>query len=456
MEKFDLIVIGGGPAGYHGAERAAHHGLKTLLIEKGKLGGVCLNEGCIPSKALLNSAKVLSHAKHGGDYGVYAEAVRFDQAKVVERKNTVVRRLVAGIKAQLKTSGVTVVEGLALVAGKTPEGFLVRVNAIDYVGARLLIATGSTPAVPPIDGLKAAMEQGAVMTNREILDLTSVPARLTIVGGGVIGVEMAAYFAAVGSHVEVIEMLDKIAGPTESEITGLLQKALEKLGVVFHLKSTVTAIGTSSVTFRQDGKDITLDHDKVLLSIGRRPVTNGLGLESIGVEMAKNGAVVTDDKLRTSVANVYAAGDVNGKWMLAHAAYREAEVAVNQMLGHPDRIQYESIASVIYTTPEVASVGLTDAEAAAKGLDVSTVSIPLAFSGRAMAENIDVDGLFKLVINNKTNTLVGAHLIGSYASEIIVLLASLIQLEIDIRNITKLVFPHPTVGEIIKDALFKR
>jgi len=455
MEKYDLIIIGGGPAGYHGAERAAHHGLKTLVIEKNKLGGVCLNEGCIPSKTLLNSAKVLAHAQHGQDYGVTAESVHFDQSKVIDRKNTVVRRLVAGIKAQLKQSGITVVEGSAVIAGKSPEGFLVKANDIDFVGTRLMIATGSMPAVPPIEGLKAALEQGLVMTNKEILDLRIIPARLTIIGGGVIGLEMAAYFAGVGSHVEVVEMLDKIAGPTETEISGILQKALEKKGVVFHLNGTVTAVGPTSVTFQKDGKEIVLDHDKVLLSIGRRPFTSGLGLEKIGVELAKNGAIITDDRLQTNVANVYAAGDVNGKSMLAHTAYREAEVAVNNMTGHPDKIHYDSIPAVIYTTPEVGTVGLTEKEALAKGYDVATVSLPIAYSGRFVAENTDLDGIYKLIVNKKTNTLIGAHLIGSYSSEIIVMLSSMIQLEIDIRNITKLVFPHPTVGEIIKDALFK-
>ena len=455
MDKFDLIIIGGGPAGYHGAERAGHHGLKTLLLEKNQLGGVCLNEGCIPSKTLLNSAKVLAHAEHGKDFGVYAESVRYDQSQVIDRKNTVVRRLVAGIKAQLKQSGVTVAAGTAVIARRTPEGFLVKTETADYLGTRLLIATGSMPVVPPIEGLKAAIEQGAVLTNREILDLRSIPSRLTIIGGGVIGLEMAAYFAGVGSHVEVVEMLDKIAGPTDPEISGILQKALEKKGVVFHLNSTVTAIGSGSVTFQHDGQKTVLEQDKVLLSIGRRPVTAGLGLETLGVELAKNGAVLTDERLQTNVANVFAAGDVNGKSMLAHTAYREAEVAVSNMTGHADRIQYDSIPAVIYTSPEVGIVGLTEKEALAKGYDVAVLSLPIAYSGRFVAENTDLDGLYKLIVNKKTNTLIGAHLIGSYSSEIIVLLSSLIQLEIDVRNIVKLVFPHPTVGEIIKDALFK-
>jgi dihydrolipoamide dehydrogenase len=455
MEKFDLIIIGGGPAGYHGAERAAHQGLRTLILEKNKLGGVCLNEGCIPSKTLLNSAKILTHAEHGQDFGVYSDGVRFDASKVIDRKNTVVRRLVAGIKSALRQSGVTLMEGTGVITGKTGDGFIVKANETEFFGTHLMVATGSLPSVPPIEGLKAALEEGSVLTNKEILDLRSVPSRLTIIGGGVIGLEMAAYFSSVGSHVEVVEMLDKIAGPTDSEISSILQKALEKKGVVFHLNATVIAVSPTSITFRKDAQETVLEHDKALLSIGRRPVTAGLGLESLGVALARNGAILTDDRLQTNIPGLYAAGDVNGKSMLAHTAYREAEVAINNMTGHPDQIRYEAIPSVIYTSPEVGTVGLTESEAIAKGMDVATVSLPIGYSGRFVAENNDLFGLYKLIVDKKTNCLIGAHLIGSYSSEIIVMLSSMIQLKIDIHDIVKLVFPHPTVGEIIKDALFK-
>lgn len=455
MEKFDLIIIGGGPAGYHAGERAGHAGFKTLLVEKEHLGGVCLNEGCIPSKTLLNSAKVYGHALHGEKYGVFAENVHYDQGLVIERKNTIVRRLVAGVKAQLKNGKVTVVEGNAVVKGKNNEGFLVQVGEATYAGTRLLIASGAVAVIPNIPGLREGIEKGIVLTNKEILDLKTIPQRLTIIGGGVIGLEMAAYYSAIGTQVQVVEMLGKIAGPTDDELSSLLQKTLEKNGVKFFLQSTVTAVSEDQVTFTADGKTVQISHDKVLLSIGRRPATAGLGLETIAVELAKNGAVITDDKLQTNVANVYAAGDVNGKSMLAHTAYREADVAIHNMTGNPDRIHYDAIPSVIYTQPEIATVGFTERTAKEKGLDVRVVTLPIAYSGRHMAENVDADGFCKLIVNQKTRTLVGAHLASSYASEIIVMLSSMIDLEIDIQNIARLVFPHPTVGEIIKDTLFQ-
>ncbi|HOW37362.1 MAG TPA: dihydrolipoyl dehydrogenase [Candidatus Izemoplasmatales bacterium] len=455
MEKFDLIIIGGGPAGYHAGERAGHAGFKTLLIEKEHLGGVCLNEGCIPSKAFLNSAKMYAHALHGEKFGVFAENVRYDQGIVVDRKNTIVRRLIAGVKAQLKSGKVTIIEGNASVKGKTSEGFLVQVGEETYSATRLLVASGAVPVIPNIPGLRQGIEEGIVLTNREILDLKTIPERLTIIGGGVIGLEMASYYSAIGTQVQVVEMMNKVAGPTDEELSTLLQKTLEKNGVKFYLNSTVTAVSPTEVTFTFEGKDVKIAHEKVLLSIGRRPATAGLGLETLGVELAKNGAVITDDKLQTNVANLYAAGDVNGKSMLAHTAYREAEVAIHSMTQTVDRMNYDAIPSVIYTQPEIATVGLTERAAKEKGLDVRVVTLPLAYSGRHMAENTEADGFCKLIVNSKTRTLVGAHLASSYASEIIVMLSSMIDLEIDVQNITRLVFPHPTVGELIKDTLFQ-
>jgi dihydrolipoamide dehydrogenase len=454
MELYDLIVIGGGPGGYHGAERAAHAGLKTMVVEKDKLGGVCLNEGCIPSKALLNSAKFYHHAKDGSAYGVKADQVILDQKTVISRKNRVVRRLVAGVGVQLKQSQATILQGQAQITGKTKEGFVVKVAEDEYTTKRLLIATGSTPIIPPIEGLKDAFSSGNILTSKEILDLDTIPESLTIVGGGIIGLEMAAYFATVGSRVTVVEMLPIIAGNIDPDLTNILKKSLEKSGVVFHLSSKVIRINATEITYVQSDTEHTLAHDKLLLSIGRKPATEGLGLETIGVEMAKNKAIITDLHSATNVANVYAVGDCNGKSMLAHTAYREADVAVATILGEKDLINYDAIPSVVYTTPELATVGLTDSEAKAKGLDVVLLSLPVAFSGRHLAESDDSNGIIKLVVDKKTKTLVGAHLASLYASEIILMLSTAIDLKIDVKTLTRLVYPHPTVGELIKDALF--
>ena len=455
METYDLIVLGGGPGGYLAAERAGHAGLKTLVIEKREFGGVCLNEGCVPSKTFLNSAKVLDYANHANAYGVKVEgATSIDQAFVVERKNGVVKMLVSGVKATLKRNKVTMKTAEAFIEGKTDEGFVIKAGEEKFLAKRLIVATGSMPVVPPITGLKDQIATGLGMTNREVLELKEIPKTLVVIGGGVIGLEMASYFSSVGSKVIVVEMLDKIAGPTEKEISAILQKSLEKKGVIFNLGCKVTAIEKDGVVFERNGKSEKVNADKILLSIGRRAVTQGIGLENIGVNIER-GAIVTDDNMRTNVANVYAVGDVNGKVMLAHTAYREAEVAINNILGKKDIMRYNVIPSVIYTNPEVGRVGETVESAKAKGLDVKEVSIPLTYSGRYIAENTSLDGICKIVVNNKTNTLVGAHVIGSYAGEFIVAVSAMIDLEVDIENIKKLVFPHPTVCEIVREATFQ-
>ncbi len=455
MEIFDLIVIGGGPGGYLAAERAGHAGLKTMVIEKRAFGGVCLNEGCVPSKTFLNSAKVFDYANHASAYGVNIDGkATVDQKFVVERKNGVVKMLVSGVKSQLKRNHVVMKETEGFIEGKGDEGYIIKAGEEKFIAKRLIIATGSMPVVPPIPGLRENLEAGLVMTNREVLDLTVIPEKLVVIGGGVIGLEMASYFSSVGSKVTVVEMLNKIAGPTENEISSILQKSLEKKGVEFKLGAKVTAVEKDGVVYEKDGKVEKVPADKVLCSIGRRAVTQGIGLENIGVAMDR-GAIITDDMMRTNVANVYAVGDVNAKIMLAHTAYREAEVAVNNITGKKDRIRYNVIPSVIYTNPEVGSVGETEESAKQKGLDVKCVSIPMTFSGRYIAENTDLNGICKLVINKKTNTLIGAHIIGSYAGEFIVSVSAMIDLEVDIENIKKLVFPHPTVCEIVREAIFQ-
>lgn len=451
---FDLIVLGGGPAGYLAGERAGHAGMNTLVIEKRSLGGVCLNEGCIPSKALLYSAKIFDYMKHGDAYGVQCENPRLDHAKVVARKKKVVDMLVGGVGMQLKRNHVTVEKGEAQILGRSANGFEVSVNGKTFTGKQLLIATGSEPVVPPIPGVKEGLASGFVLTNREILDLPALPDSLVVIGGGVIGLEMASYFNSAGCKVTVIEMLDHIAGPTDREISSILQKNYEKKGVVFRLGCKVTQVSDGTVTFEENGKAETIKADKVLLSIGRRPVTTGFGLEKLGV-YTERGAIRTDERMQTNVAGVYAAGDVNGVSMLAHTAYREAEVAVNNMLGKRDRMRYNAIPSVIYTNPEVGCVGETEQSAAAKGIDVEVANITMKFSGRYVAENEGGDGICKVLMDKKYRRIVGVHIIGNYASEIIYGAAMMVETQMRVEDIKELVFPHPTVCEIIREAVFE-
>jgi dihydrolipoamide dehydrogenase len=379
MMAFDLIIIGGGPAGYLAAERAGHAGLNTLLIEKRFIGGVCLNEGCVPSKALLYSAKLYDGAVHGEKYGITVEKAVLNHEAVVNRKNKVVNTLVSGIKAKLKKEKVTLVEGVAEIQGRNAEGYEIKVGDKTYSGKRLLVATGSVPVVPPIPGVKEGVEKGYVLTNREILDLKAIPSSLVIVGGGVIGLEMASYFNSAGSKVTVVEMLDHIAGFTDREIAGILMKNYQKKGVEFKLGAKVTEVKEGAVVYEFEGKILTVPADKILMSIGRRAATQGLGLERIGVE-TERGRIKTDQYGRTNVPEVYAAGDVNGTSMLAHTAYREAEVCINNILGKKDIMRYNAIPSVIYTNPEVGCVGENEESAKQKGIDFEVAKLSMMYS----------------------------------------------------------------------------
>ena len=451
---FDVIVIGGGPGGYLAAERSAHAGLKTALFEKNALGGVCLNEGCIPSKALLNSAKTYEHALHAGVFGVNVENVTLDQKAVIDRKRRVVKTLVSGVKAKMRAAGVTVVMAEAQILGKTPEGFTVAAQGQTYTGKNLIIATGSSAAVPPIPGVRENLG-GFVMTNREILDLETIPERLAVIGGGVIGLEMAAYYAAVGSKVTVIEMLPHIAGPTDREIGLMLQKELEKKGVTFLLSHKCLSMTPGNVVAEApDGQAVTVAADKVLLSIGRRANTQGLGLETIGVTVDKAG-IRTDATCRTNVPGVYAIGDVNGHHMLAHTAYREAEVAVNTILGKPDFMRYHANPSVIYTQPEIASVGRTEEDCKEKGIAYEVAKLPMAYSGRFVAENEGMPGLCKILVDKKKRTILGVHLIGTYTGEMIWGAAQMLEVGMRITDARQIIFPHPTVSEIIRETLWE-
>lgn len=450
---YGLIILGGGPAGYNAAERAAAGGIETLVIEERALGGVCLNEGCIPTKTLLYSAKIYDYSKHSEDYGVTFSGAAIDHAKVVARKDRVVRQLVGGIGAKMKRAGVTVVSGHGEITGRR-DGFTVRVGDMVCEGKRLLICTGSSAAVPPIPGLREAVASGFAKTNREILDMTDVPERLVVIGGGVIGLEMASYFNSIGSRVTVVEMLDHIGGATDREIADILLKNYKRKGVGFLLGAKVTAVGDGAVTCEYNGKTESLPADCVLCAVGRRPNTSGIGLESIGV-LTERGAVVTDDRGRTNVPGVWASGDVNGRSMLAHTAYREGEVAVNDMLGKKDAVNYMSIPSVIYTNPEVASVGETDESVRAKGIEAETRSLTLRYSGRYVAENEGGDGIVKIITDKAHHRVLGVHMIGNYASEIIYGAAMMVEREMRVEDVRRFVFPHPTVCEVIREAMFE-
>jgi dihydrolipoamide dehydrogenase len=448
---YDLIIIGGGPAGYVAAERAGHKGLKVLLFEKKSMGGVCLNEGCIPTKTLLYSAKTYENALHGDKYGVYGENIRFDFGKIMARKNKVVRKLVAGVEGKMKMHHVTVVKGEAMIQGRSPKGVEVTCGGESYLGANLLICTGSEAFVPPIPGL--AESGDIILTNREILDLKEQPTSLVVIGGGVIGMEFASFYNSLGTKVTVVEMLPEILGNNDFEISAMLRDIYSKKGIEYNLNAKVVKIEGNKVIFEKDGKTETVEGDKILVSVGRRAVTKGFGLENLNVELFKGG-IKTDEKMRTNVPNVFAAGDVTGFSLLAHTASREGEVVVNNLTGRPDKMRYNAIPGVVYTNPEVSGVGETEESAKAKGLDFKIAKLSMAYAGRFVAENEGGSGLCKVLVGAKYGEVIGVHMIGNPSSEMIYGACIAIEQEMTLAEMEEVVFPHPTVSEIFKETIF--
>ena len=447
----DLLIIGGGPAGYVAAERAGNAGLKVVLFEKTAMGGVCLNEGCIPTKTLLYSAKTYENALHGDSFGVYGDNIRFDYGKMVSRKKKVVRKLVLGVEHNMKRNKVEVVKGEAFINGRSDEGVEVTCNNEKYIGKNLLICTGSESSIPPIPGLEE--ERDVIVTNREILEMTERPESLVVIGGGVIGMEFASFYNSLGTKVTVVEMLPEIIGGMDLEISTMLRQIYTKKGIEFNLNAKVVKIEGNNVIYEKDGSTHSVEGEKILLSVGRRPVTKGFGLENLNVELERNGIKV-DSKMRTNIPSVFAAGDVTGFSLLAHTASREGEVVVNNILGKTDIMRYNAIPSVVYTNPEVAGVGETEESAKDKNIAYKVAKLPMTFSGRFVAENEGVNGLCKIIIGEKYGEVIGVHMLGNPSSEIIYGACMAIEQEMTLNEMKEVVFPHPTVSEIFKEVVF--
>ena len=446
--RYDIAIIGGGPAGYTAAERAGANGLRAVLFEKKAMGGVCLNEGCIPTKALLYSAKVLDGIKSAPKYGVSVEgAPAFDMEKIIGRKNKTVQKLTGGVRMTVNSYGVTIVDKEAVIEGEGEEGFHIRCDGEVYEATYLLVCTGSDTVIPPIKGLSDV----DYWTSREALDSTVLPSSLAIIGGGVIGMEFASFFNSMGVRVKVIEMMPEILGAMDKETSAMLRADYTKKGVNFYLNTKVTEVSDKGVTVEKDGKSSFIDADRILVSVGRKANITQVGLDKLNIELHRNGVVV-DEHMLTSHPRVYACGDITGFSLLAHTAIREAEVAINHILGIDDRMDYDCVPGVVYTNPEIAGVGETEESASTKGINYQVIKLPMAYSGRFVAENEGVNGVCKVLLDEQQR-VIGAHVLGNPASEIITLAGTAIELGLTAAQWKKIVFPHPTVGEIFREAL---
>ncbi|MDY3868009.1 MAG: dihydrolipoyl dehydrogenase [Pyramidobacter sp.] len=450
---YEEIVIGGGPGGYLAAERAGQAGLSTLLIENAHVGGTCLNEGCIPTKTLLRSAKLYKSCLEGSAYGVSCKDVKIDHRFVVERKRKVTSNLISGVTASLRAAKVKTINGTAIIKGRNSDGIVVSVGDKDFSCRNLIIASGSSPIIPNIQGLDKAMESGFVMTSTGILELDSVPETLCIIGGGVIGLEMATYFAMIGSKVHVIEAADKIAGALDKDIAAVIQKGCQDLGIDIHVDTKAVAFEDGTVTVSKDGSETTVSCDKVLLCIGRKANVQNIGLESLGIPYSVNGIKV-DEYCLTGVPNVYAVGDCTGQNMQAHVAYRQAEVAIGAILGKNDPMRWACVPGLVHTEPEAAFVGLSDAEAKEAGIDTVVSKLSMNFSGLYLAENEGGTGIIKLVFDRKKKTLIGAQIAGGPASDLITICGMMIENQLPVDRMKEYVFPHPTNAEAIREAIF--
>ncbi len=451
--EFDLVVIGAGPGGYTAAIKAAQLGMKTAIVEKGKnLGGTCLNVGCIPSKALLSSSELFHEAQHGfKSHGIKAEGVTMDVAAMMKRKDGVVRKMARGIDYLMNKNGIEHVSG---------SGRIVNAGEVEVTGGeatrtlktkRILIATGSS-----VSGLPFLEFDGeTVLSSDHAIALGQAPESMIVIGGGAIGLELGSVWARLGTKVTVVEFLPRIAAMFDEDITQALQKLLQKQGLKFHLGTGVESAEKTKtgikLTAAKGDKSLELEAEKVLVAVGRKPNTDGLGATEAGVELDERGRIRTDAEWQTNVPGIYAIGDVIAGPMLAHKAEQEAVAAVERMAGKAGRVNYDTIPWVIYTAPEVAAVGLTEAEAKEKGHEVSVGAFPFQANGRAVA-GAHADGLAKVIADKATDRVLGTQILSANASELIAEAVLLMEFDGSAEDLARTIHAHPTMSEGLREA----
>ncbi|MCM1377180.1 MAG: dihydrolipoyl dehydrogenase [Clostridium sp.] len=448
MSHSDIIIIGAGPGGYECALDAAKRGLSVTLFNGDRLGGTCLNEGCIPTKCLCRNAEVISTFKNGDEFGIDEFTFSVDYKKILERKNGVTDKLREGIAAMLKSAKVNVVDARA----SFKDAKTVEANGEEYTADNIIIATGSTSRSLPIPG----HDLDCVMDSTDILSIDYVPESLTIIGGGVIGMEFASIFSQLGSRVTVIEFMKQILPPFDSDIAKRLKQALSKKGVEIITSAAAKTIekkaeGEIIVTYECKGKEASVVSTDLLMAVGRAPRIDGLNLEATGVEYSPRGIVV-DDNMRTNVPGIYAIGDVNARMMLAHVATFQGFRALNAIQGKEDRIRFDLVPSAVFTVPECGMVGLTEEQCKAQGIEIEKGQSFFRANGKSLALG-EPDGLVKLLFRKDNGLLVGAHIMGVEAADLTQQCADMMNYGATRESMRQIIFSHPSVSEVIMAAL---
>ena len=455
MSQFDVTVIGSGPGGYVAALRCAQLGFKTALIEKySTLGGTCLNVGCIPSKALLDSSEHFENAKHNfANHGIIINEPQADLARMVARKNEVVDQTTKGINFLMDKNKVTVFEGLGSFESATQVKVTKNDGSSEILETKYaIVATGSKPSTLPF----ITIDKERIITSTEALNLKEIPKHLVVIGGGVIGLELGSVYLRLGSQVTVVEYMDKIIPTMDGALSKELTKVLKKQGMKFMLSTGVQSVernGDSVKVTAKDkkGEEVSVEGDYVLVSVGRKPYTEGLGLENAGVDLDERGRVKVNDHLQTNVANIYAIGDVVKGAMLAHKAEEEGVFVAETLAGQKPHINYNLIPGVVYTWPEVAGVGKTEEQLKEEGAAYKVGSFPMRALGRSRASG-DIDGLIKILADEKTDEVLGVHMIGARAADLIAEAVTAMEFRASAEDISRMSHAHPTYAEAIKEA----